>query len=223
MTAVTAADNTTTINDRLSQLSSNSSSTSKDENLFLKILAAELQNQDPTNAKDGTEYVSQMAQFSELQQMANLNTTLKMSSANSLIGNIVVLNKLDQNGNYYAGKVMDIIKNGDEIDLDVIVGQIKDSDGNLQNDVRTFTLDNVQAVGRKDDTGTSGTNMDLLNAAALIGKMVTLSDTDDNNNNYTGTIKSISKESDGIKVNVQMSTGETKEFSIDDITSVSDS
>lgn len=221
MTAVNATDNNTTINDRLNQLvSTNSSNNNTDENLFLKILSAELKNQDPDNAKDGTEYVTQMAQFSALQQMANLNTTMKMTGANSLIGKTVVLDKSDQSGNLYSGKVADVVKNGDEIDLDVIVGQKKDSNGNLQDDVETFKLDDVQATG---DPDVANNSTGILNAAALIGKMVTLSDIDSNNKNYSGKIKSVSKDASKIKVNVEISTGETKEFPVDDITSVSDS
>lgn len=56
-----------------------------DKNAFFKILAAELSNQDPDNAKDGTEYVSQMAQFSALEQMVNLNSSTKFTGAVSLI------------------------------------------------------------------------------------------------------------------------------------------
>ena len=37
-----------------------------DKNAFLRILAAQLSNQDPTNAQDSTEFVSQMAQFASL-------------------------------------------------------------------------------------------------------------------------------------------------------------
>ncbi|WP_258921671.1 flagellar hook capping FlgD N-terminal domain-containing protein [Heyndrickxia coagulans] len=43
-----------------------------DKNAFLKILIAQLQNQDPTNPMDDTQFVSQMAQFSSLEQMTNL-------------------------------------------------------------------------------------------------------------------------------------------------------
>ena len=46
-----------------------------DKNSFLKILTAELSNQDPQNAKDSTEYVAQMAQFAGLEQMTNLIQT----------------------------------------------------------------------------------------------------------------------------------------------------
>lgn len=47
-----------------------------DENSFLNLLVAELQNQDPTQAQDPNAMVSQMAQFSALQQQTNTNSLL---------------------------------------------------------------------------------------------------------------------------------------------------
>ncbi|HEX4167528.1 MAG TPA: flagellar hook capping FlgD N-terminal domain-containing protein [Bryobacteraceae bacterium] len=38
------------------------------ENTFLTLLVSQLQNQDPTNPMDGTTFVTQLAQFSDLQQ-----------------------------------------------------------------------------------------------------------------------------------------------------------
>ena len=46
----------------------------KDE--FLSILAAQLQYQDPLSGGDNTEYVAQLAQFSSLEQMQNLNQSI---------------------------------------------------------------------------------------------------------------------------------------------------
>ena len=46
------------------------------ENAYLKILATELQYQDPTAPTDETATIAQMAQFSALQATTNLNTTL---------------------------------------------------------------------------------------------------------------------------------------------------
>jgi len=45
-----------------------------DEQTFLQLLVTQLQYQDPTNPGDGTQFVSQFAQFSELEQMINVNT-----------------------------------------------------------------------------------------------------------------------------------------------------
>ncbi len=48
-----------------------------DEQTFLQLLVTQLQNQDPTNPVDGTQFVTQLAQFSELEQMINVNTNLQ--------------------------------------------------------------------------------------------------------------------------------------------------
>ena len=39
------------------------------EQMFLQLLVAQLQNQDPLNPTDSTQFVSQLAQFSELEQV----------------------------------------------------------------------------------------------------------------------------------------------------------
>ncbi len=53
---------------------------------FLKLLVSQLQNQDPMNPMDGTEFASQLAQFTSVEQLENINTTLQSSlSASSLL------------------------------------------------------------------------------------------------------------------------------------------
>jgi flagellar basal-body rod modification protein FlgD len=44
---------------------------SVDKNMFLQLLVAQLQNQDPLNPTDGTQFLGELAQFQQLEQSAN--------------------------------------------------------------------------------------------------------------------------------------------------------
>lgn len=190
-----------------------------DKNAFLKILSAELSNQDPTNAKDGTEYVAQMAQFAGLEQMANLNGSMKLSGANSLIGKGIVLRKYDEQGNLYAGQVKNVIKSGDDIKLSVLVGYSKDSDGNPVEKVEQFNMDDVVSIEEfYSSPSPTNSGINLLNGAALIGKSVEIDEKNSGDNNYEGIVKEISMFSEGIlKITIQTSENEVKEFPFDKV------
>jgi flagellar basal-body rod modification protein FlgD len=68
---------------------------------FLQLLVTQLKNQDPLSPTDNTQFVSQMAQFSSLESMQNLNTTVdslattyqssQALQASSLVGRSVVV------------------------------------------------------------------------------------------------------------------------------------
>src|SRR5574337_74639 len=47
---------------------------------FLKLLVTQLQNQDPLNPTDNTQFVAQLAQFSSLEGITNLNTSMESMS-----------------------------------------------------------------------------------------------------------------------------------------------
>jgi flagellar basal-body rod modification protein FlgD len=43
---------------------------------FLQLLVAQIKNQDPTNPTDATQFVGQLTQYSQLEQLININTRL---------------------------------------------------------------------------------------------------------------------------------------------------
>ena len=47
-----------------------------DRDTFLKLLVAQLKNQDPLAPQDGAQFVAQLAQFSSLDQLININQQL---------------------------------------------------------------------------------------------------------------------------------------------------
>jgi flagellar basal-body rod modification protein FlgD len=67
-TAATTASSASTTNSQTSSTTSASASNSlANTNTFLQLLVAQLKNQDPTTPMDGTTFVTQLAQFSDLQ------------------------------------------------------------------------------------------------------------------------------------------------------------
>jgi flagellar basal-body rod modification protein FlgD len=52
------------------------STAQKEQSQFLQLLVAQLKGQDPLNPQDATQFVSQLAQFSSLEQLTNIRTTL---------------------------------------------------------------------------------------------------------------------------------------------------
>lgn len=83
---------------------------------FLQLLVTQMQYQDPLDPADNTEYVAQLAQFSELEAMQNLVDTSNHNSAFSLVGKEVYIEDTSEGG--YTQKVQGTveyvsIQNGD--------------------------------------------------------------------------------------------------------------
>lgn len=123
-----------------------------DKNAFLRILAAQMANQDPTQPQDGTEYVSQFAQFAAMEQMSNLNNTMSQFASQSLIGKGVMLNAYDKNGSIITGIVRSVSQSGSKILVGVeyfdekgelVIGEFENNDIANVIDVQDNRLDYI--------------------------------------------------------------------------------
>ncbi|MGP8305869.1 flagellar hook assembly protein FlgD [Vibrio sp. YIC-376] len=87
------------------------------ENEFISLMVAQIQNQDPLNPLDGTEYVGQLAQFSQVQSTENMANIMQSSmvrldnmqvlSTAGLVGQTVYVygNEFDLREGVQSGKV----------------------------------------------------------------------------------------------------------------------
>lgn len=148
---------------------------------FMKLLIAQLQNQDPTNPMKDNEFIAQMAQFSSLEQTMNLaksfekfaeaQTQSQMIQYTSFVGKDVTWHelKLDEQGNPVTGEDgKAVIEEG----TNKIVS-IKYENGDVK-----FVLDNEKEItpGNISEVKTGGASAggtnNLVEASMLIGKYV---------------------------------------------------
>lgn len=82
---------------------------------FMKILVTQLKNQDPLEPLKDTEFIGQMAQFSSLEQLTNLNKA--MNSLVGIQGNQSLTEHADLLGNtvYWEQEVDGQLKSGEGI------------------------------------------------------------------------------------------------------------
>lgn len=192
-----------------------------DKNAFLKILSAELSNLDPTANNDSTQYVTQMAQFTSMEQMTNLNSTMSNSAAYGLVGKGVTLNAYDSQGIPYTGVVQGVSGTGGDYTLSVQVNE----DG--KNVYKDFPLSSIMAVLEVPDysippLNDMNGNLAMMVSSSYIGKYVELNEAKEEGENYTGQVIGVSKINGEVFVKVKVDgTDEIKEFTYNKISKVS--
>lgn len=144
----------------------------KDE--FLKILMTQLQNQDPMKPMEDKEFISQMATFSSLEQMTNLNSTMK---------SFIDFQKKSSITNFsnFIGKDISwekIIEDNDGSILETLTGTgvVNSIDGRGTEPKLTLSDGTSVAISEIKMVESSKNNQlesnTLLNASQLIGKLV---------------------------------------------------
>lgn len=116
---------------------SRSSGSSLDKDAFLQLLVAQMKYQDPLQPTSNTEYISQLATFSELEEMQNLVANSDKERATGLVGEVVTMKITSESGNIsYEQGVVDYVTyegsktllgiNGGEYSIDDLV-EVADS------------------------------------------------------------------------------------------------
>ena len=84
-----------------------SSSNGMDKDAFLQLLVAQMKYQDPLEPTSNTEFISQYAQFSQVEQLQNMAGSMDLQRASSLVGQHVRVKTTNSSGdtNYEEGKV----------------------------------------------------------------------------------------------------------------------
>jgi flagellar basal-body rod modification protein FlgD len=115
---VTSATDTTSTGSTATGSTTNTSTNTVDYNTFLQLLIAEMKNQDPTNPTDTSQYMSQFAQLSTVEQAMQTNTKLDallsssaLSQADGLIGRTASFT--DSTGATVTGKIASVSINTD--------------------------------------------------------------------------------------------------------------
>ena len=133
---------------------------------FLRLLVAQLQAQDPLDPQSAEDFSAQLAQFSSLEQLTNVNDNLKqIESFEQAVNNASLINLIGKN----------VDSPGDRIDYNT--GETKTLNFSLSEDAAQVEVDIFDSTGNKVTTLTlsnqsKGNNQALWNGNDGTGKPV---------------------------------------------------
>ncbi|MCR5100832.1 MAG: hypothetical protein K6B41_05670 [Butyrivibrio sp.] len=123
-----------------------------DQDAFMKILSAQMKYQDPLEPTSNTEYISQYAQFTQVEQLSNMADAMVLSRASDLVGKVVIMESTNSSGEteYNQGKVDYVTYSSGEAKLNI--------------DGKEYSMDDLYAVAdsdyvEADEQATSLTNL----------------------------------------------------------------
>ncbi len=69
-----------------------------DKDAFMQILVAQMKYQDPLEPTSNTEYISQYATFSQVEQLSNMANAMSLSRASEMVGKTVTISQTNEDG-----------------------------------------------------------------------------------------------------------------------------
>ena len=145
---------------------------------FLQLLVTQLKYQDPLKPMEDKEFISQMAQFSSLEQMQNLNTNFSSMKAFTLMGKNISANVKDS-------------KTGEQVYVNGIVEKVMIEKGKVSVQVggRDIPIDEITDIS--DTNITKITDLMSLMGKNVNGKLV---EKDGGMISVVGNVKSVEKQ-----------------------------
>jgi len=117
-----------------------------DKDAFLRLLVTQLQHQNPLEPMDDRDFIAQMAQFSSLEQMQNMNQTLVQGQAFSMVGKVVIgtiFNQATSRFEQIGGEVSHVVMRNGEAVLMVSGREMQVSDVEEVFDIRLSSIHNT--------------------------------------------------------------------------------
>ena len=180
-----------------------------DKEAFLQLLVAQMKYQDPLQPTSNTEYISQYAQFSQVEQMQNMAASTDLARASSLVGQQVYVKTTSTSGEtkYIQGRVDYVVyENGEAYlaideslysldDLDTVVDEkyLDAYDKAYEFTVALNKLPNINGVSLTDAETINGLKAQY-DEMSEYEKLFVAEETVENLNKYVARIEELTNE-----------------------------
>jgi len=154
----------TTNSSSINTTNSDGSKSLVDEDTFLTLLVAEMQYQDPLEPTSNSEYVSELASFTQVSSLTEMNATMTSMNTQNLVGKYVTI----------------LTDDGEEVIGQVDYTQKKDGVTYISVNDTLYSVDNVEYVLDADyyEANVAATSFASLVAKLPSASKLTLSDED---------------------------------------------
>ena len=139
-------------------------SSTNDSSMILNLMLQQLKNQDPTQPTDNTEWLSQLAQYSSLEQMTQMNTGLTncMNYISAMYKDMAMNAEITQTLSMVGKEVtITVPDENDSTKTTEITGKVteanfKDGTGKVKVNGEYYSISNITSI-RESGKGTSDT------------------------------------------------------------------
>lgn len=153
--AITQLQSTTAINESKQPKAAANDIT--DSNMFLKLMLKQMEQQDPTEPTDNSQWLAQMAQYSSLEAMNNLNASFgevskQITALNDAVTqNSVISQTLSLVGKEVTLSVPKLDSEGRVTDYEDISGNVKEvsfenGQGLINVNGQTYSIENIKSI-----------------------------------------------------------------------------